>query len=333
MSMFKKVTSKSQPSSAAIFAKVNPRTMHDIPVVFLSFDEPNADTHWEMLKAVTPHKKISRVHGVVGFDAAHKAAASEFATSEYVITVDADNQVDPAFFKQALPHNMDGRVSYTWGGRQYTNGLMYGNGGLKMWSTEHLTNMKSHELADEERDAVDFCWDFNRYKELPGCWSNVYTNASAYQAFRVGFREGVKLSMEQGVVLNFNEWSTKMHAANFQRLLTWMSIGQDVEHGIWSIYGARLAVYLLQYENFNPTNIRDYAWFKDFFEQHATVNPVKASKGLGKSISEGLGWILPDIDSEQSLFLKMLQLHPDKPLTYEDVEWRTNLSLYGWFNV
>jgi len=324
MSMFKTTTTKYIPDER--------NTTANIPVVFLSFDEPNADEHWDLLKLAVPHKKIARVHGVVGFDAAHKAAASEFPTSKYVITVDADNQVDPKFFTKSLPIDMDGRVSFTWGGRQITNGLMDGNGGLKMWSTEHLANMKSHELADEERDAVDFCWDFQRYKELPGCWSNVYTNGSPYQAFRVGFREGVKLSMEQGQVLAFDDWPLHMHAANYQRLLTWMTIGRDVEHGIWSIYGARLAVKMLQYDNFDFVNIRDYEWFKEFFENLKDADPVKASKSLGKQISEGLNWILPDFDSEQSAFMKQIQLHPGKPLTYDDVLWRTNLSLYGLFN-
>jgi hypothetical protein len=308
------------------------KTLAEIPVVFLSFDEPNADLHWELLKKVTPHDNIARVHGVKGFDACHKAAADSFPKSDYVITVDADNQVDSDFYKQRMPDGMDGRVSFTWGGRQYTNGLMYGNGGLKLWSTEHLANMRSHELATAERDAVDFCWDFTRYKELPGCYSTAYTNGSPYQAFRVGFREGVKLSMEQGRVLGFSEWSTTMHAANFQRLMTWMTIGRDVEHGIWSIYGARLAVKMLQYDNFDFTNIRDYDWFNDFFNLHTNANPVKATKALGKRISEGLGWDLPDFDNEQSYFLKMLQLHPAKSLTYEDVKWRTNLKMYGWFN-
>jgi hypothetical protein len=308
------------------------REIADIPVVFLSFDEPNADQHWDLLLKTVPHNNVSRVHGVVGFDACHKAAAAAFPDSDYVITVDADNIVDRTFFKKSAPVGMDGSVSYTWGGRQYTNGLMYGNGGLKMWSTEHLAGMKSHELADEERDAVDFCWDFRRYKELPGCFSNVHTNGSPYQAFRVGFREGIKLSMEQGRVLKFNEWSTTMHAANFQRLVTWMTIGKDVENGMWSVYGARLAVYLLQYENFDFVQIRDYNWFNDFFELYASADPNKASKAIGKKLSDGLGWILPDFDSEQSSFMKMTQLHPDKPLTYEDVAWRTNLKLYGWFN-
>jgi hypothetical protein len=312
--------------------RISAYSLADFPVVFLSFDEPNADKHWDMLQAVTPHKNIARVHGVVGFDTAHKTAAAQFPDSEYVITVDADNQVDSKFFKCLAPSGMNGKVSYTWGGRQYTNGLMYGNGGLKLWSTEHLANMKSHELADEERDAVDFCWDASRYKELPGCWSNVHTNGSAYQAFRVGFREGVKLSMDQGRLLAFGEWSTQMHAANYQRLLTWLTVGADVEHGMWSVYGARLAVYLLQYDDFDFVNIRDYDWFKSFFNDHATADPTKASKALGKKISNGMGWILPDFDSEQSNFVKMIQLHPSKPLTNEDVEWQTNLSMFGWFN-
>lgn len=308
------------------------KTLADFPVVFLSFDEPNADTHWEMLQSVTPHKNIARVHGVVGFDTAHKTAAAQFPDSEYIITVDADNQVDPEFFKRNAPDVMNGRISFTWGGRQYTNGLMYGNGGLKLWSTEHLANMRSHELADEERDAVDFCWDFNRYKDLPGCYSTVYTNASPYQAFRVGFREGVKLSMEQGRVLNFDEWNGTMHAANFQRLLTWMTVGADVENGIWSIYGARLAVKMLQYDSFDFVKIRDYAWFKEFFAEESKHNPIKASKALGKQISQGLDWVLPDLDEDQSRFFKMTQLHPAKSLSYEDVRWRTNLKLFGWFN-
>lgn len=324
MSMFNK-------ASAAIKNPARSK-ISDIPVVFLSFDEPNADNHWELLKQITPHNRIARVHGVVGFDTAHKTAADQFPNSDYIITVDADNQVDPAFFNKTLPDGMNGRVSFTWGGRQYTNGLMYGNGGLKMWSTEHLTNMRSHELATEERDAVDFCWDFNRYKELPGCFSDVYTNASPYQAFRVGFREGVKLSMEQGRVLPFEEWPTTMHAANFQRLLTWMTLGKDVENGVWSIYGARLAAYLLHYENFDVVQIRDYDWFNEFFKKYADADPGKASKSIGKKLSEGLGWILPDFDTDQSSFLKMLQLHPAKALTYDDVKWRTNLKLYGWFN-
>ena len=43
----------------------------DIDFIFLSFDEPNAEKNFADLKRKVPWAK--RVHGVYGFDAAHKA--------------------------------------------------------------------------------------------------------------------------------------------------------------------------------------------------------------------------------------------------------------------
>ena len=45
----------------------------EFDVVFLSYDEPNADLHYADLCNKVPWAK--RVHGVKGSDAAHKAAA------------------------------------------------------------------------------------------------------------------------------------------------------------------------------------------------------------------------------------------------------------------
>lgn len=316
-------------------AKLVKKEVHALgtfPVAFLSYDEPNADQHWEHLRKNRPGNLVARVHGVKGFDAAHKAAAAAFPTSSHVITVDADNFVDLNFFNLQLQADIRLPISYSWNGRQHTNGLMYGNGGIKLWSRTHLETMRSHEAADAERDAVDFCWDGTQYKTLSGCWSTTFTNGSPYQAFRVGFREGVKLSMDQGQTVPFEQWTSRLHGANYQRLLTWMTIGADVEHGWWTIYGARLAVKLLQYDDFDPIHIRDYEWFKDFFESHSKLDPVKSSQRLSKPLSAGLGFKLPEFDANHSAVVKRLQFHPNKELTNEDVLAQTNLKIYGWFN-
>ena len=328
MSMFK----LSKDDKAKILAgnvKHTARTTRDIPIVFLSLDEPNADANWKTLQLTTPHQEVQRVHGVKGFDACHKAAAQAFPNAGYVITVDADSIVDPAFFELRLPKGI-GFMSYTWGGRQFTNGLMYGNGGLKLWNTEHLMSMKSHEASNTERDEVDFCWDESQYKELPGCYSTVYTNASPYQAFRVGFREGVKLSTEAGKVINKDNIKEIMHAANYQRLLTWLTVGADVKNGIWSIIGARTAIRQLYFNNFDYTLIRDYEWFNEYFKSFETITE-RGMKELQDAVNEVYGFNLPILDESASLLFKQLQLHPEKPLTYDDVHWRTNLKLFGWW--
>lgn len=63
--------------------------LKEIPAVFLSFDEPNADENFELLRANHPNPElVKRVHGVKGFDAAHKACA-EFAVIDRFFTIDA----------------------------------------------------------------------------------------------------------------------------------------------------------------------------------------------------------------------------------------------------
>jgi hypothetical protein len=67
----------------------------DCDIVYLSYDEPNAEKNYADLLKKVPWAK--RVHGVEGSDAAHKTCA-RLSDTEYFITVDADNIVDPKFF-------------------------------------------------------------------------------------------------------------------------------------------------------------------------------------------------------------------------------------------
>ena len=61
----------------------------DIDIVFISYDEPNADRNWIELKKIAPWAK--RIHGVKGSDSAHKAAA-DISDTDRLVTVDGDNQ-------------------------------------------------------------------------------------------------------------------------------------------------------------------------------------------------------------------------------------------------
>jgi len=67
----------------------------NLDLIFISYDEPNADINFADLENKAPWAK--RIHGVKGSDNAHKAAA-ELSSTEWFITVDGDNKVDPKFF-------------------------------------------------------------------------------------------------------------------------------------------------------------------------------------------------------------------------------------------
>ena len=169
----------------------------EFDVVFLSYDEPNADLHYADLCAKVPWAK--RIHGIKGSDHAHKAAA-ELAETEWFITVDADNIVDPSFFNLDLDMTDPKIEVYGWCGRNKINGLRYGNGGIKIWKKDFVLNMKTHENSESDRGQVDFCWE-DGYRNFPRVYSESIITGSPFQAWRAGFREGVKMTLLDGCLL------------------------------------------------------------------------------------------------------------------------------------
>ena len=239
----------------------------ELDIFYISYDEPNAEEHWADLLNKVPWAK--RVHGVKGFDAAHKAAANQSETDRF-ITVDGDNIVMDDFFEQVLDvpdtdhdgNNISESI-FSWNAKNILNGLVYGNGGLKCWPTEYTKTINTHEAATDG-EGMEFCWKLN-YIQLNDTFSEVHQTASPFQAFRAGFREGVKMSLDQVVRVKPDEFIQKIWYGNYNRLQTWCNIGSDVENGLWAIYGARLGCQMAVLSDWDTNQISDFEWFKDFF--------------------------------------------------------------------
>ena len=120
--------------------------------------------------------------------------------------------------------------------------------------------------AEDETKKVDFCWDLN-YIQMNNVYSLVYNAGSPFQAFRAGYREGAKMSLDEGKKVPVEDFKKRIWPKNYERLITWCNIGSDVENGIWALFGARLGCYDI---NLNPDfvleNISSYDWFKEYFE-------------------------------------------------------------------
>ena len=227
-------------------------------IIYLSYDEPNAEKNYADLLAKVPWAK--RVHGVKGSDAAHKACAA-LSDTEYFVTVDADNIVDPKFLEVEIDLDALGLTSenvFSWCGRIQVNGLMYGNGGLKLWTRKFVNEMKTHENSDptDVKGKVEFCFD-ERYYQFNDSYSESIVTASPFQAWRAGFREGVKMSLDQGAKVGNLK---KIWWQNYHRLLIWCNIGADIPNGLWAIYGAREGAYLTNCTDWDYANVRDFEW-------------------------------------------------------------------------
>ena len=300
----------------------------EVDCIYLSYDEPNAEKNYADLLNKAPWAK--RVHGVKGSDEAHKACARLSETDRF-ITVDGDNIVDPKFFELSIDLDKfaNGNLKQlSWCGKNYINGLVYGNGGLKCWTKDFVLNMKTHEAADDPRGQVDFCWEDN-YTQMTGLYSMVYNNASALQAWRAGFREGVKLTLNAGLKINLKNPKKQLVRRNYQRLLIWQSVGADVDNGLWAIYGSRLGIHMTNCTDWNHVDVRDFEYLNTLFaELYPTVDtPEKLMaeiKRLGEEIRLRLNMPVSDLDAVQSQFFKDVWVNPprfDVNIREQDTDW------------
>jgi hypothetical protein len=305
--------------------------LNELDCIFISYDEDNCEENWANLQEIVPWAQ--RVHGVKGSDAAHKAAANLSNTDRF-ISVDADNIVDPDFFDMEIDFDhpkLKGKA-VSWAAKNHVNGLEYGNGGLKCWPKQYVLNMRTHEAADtaDERNQVDFCWE-NSYIQMNDQYSTTYPNGSPRQAFRAGFREGVKMSLSQGGKINPDDFKKIMWWGNYKRLITWCSVGADVENGPWAMYGARLGCYMTNLTDWDYINVRDFEYLNNLWTEKIMpqFKMRKDSSGidkcyktdyaydtdllkgeiadLGLKLRKSLGMELAELDIIQSRFYKAAQ--------------------------
>ena len=252
----------------------NMTSINEFDIVFISYDEPNADENYADLLEKCPWAK--RSHGVYGSDAAHKAAA-EMADTDRFITVDADNIVHADFFNVEIDMSKISNVDViSWAGKNHINNLVYGNGGIKCWPKSVVMNMRTHENApsNDPRAQVDFCWNIN-YVQMNNVYSNVMNNGSPLQAWRAGFREGVKMTLVDGDVVDPNNLMKNVHGKNLKRLLTWMSVGEDVTNGLWAVYGARLGCHMTNVRRDLKMPLADLGREGSEFFKAVYVNPSR----------------------------------------------------------
>ncbi len=271
----------------------------DLDCIYLSYDEPNKEETWVKIKNMVPW--ACRVDGVKGSDAAHKAAAEASDTDRFVL-IDGDNIPNADFFNLTLELDGTNHANvFRWRARNHINGLMYGNGGLSCWTREFVNTMRTHEASDGAvANDVEFCF-YPNYTAMHDCYSTTYPNGSAYHAWRAGFREGVKMCLNQGARPTLSEFKDRVHSRNLDHLTVWHNVGRDVEYGIWAIAGARMGTYMTMLTNWNYKQVQDFEALKEIF---ATIDGHEPELVAGR--------VAEDLVTQLDLPINMMQAPESK---------------------
>jgi len=305
----------------------------DIDTIFLTYDEPKKEEFWIQIQNMVPWAK--RVDGVKGSDAAHKAAAAASDT-EFFVLIDGDNLPDAEFFNLQLTlDDVEHKgAAFRWKARNHINGLLYGNGGMSVWSREFVNNMRTHEVSDGSADTcVEFCYD-PKYFPMHNCYSTTYPNATPFQAWRAGFREGVKMCLNRGAKPSLQEFEEQVASRNYDHLCIWQSVGADVENGNWAILGARHGTYMTMLTGWDYRDVQDFdklkELWKDFLEKLSPEEVVTTSERYRAALTTKLGLPIVDMTPAQSKFFKHHYATGHKNLALMATEMSVIRKLEGW---
>lgn len=223
--------------------------MYDI--VFVSYNEPTAETNWQILIDRFPMAK--RVHGVKGIHQAHiEAAKKSFTKMVWIVDGDAEIMNDFTFDYQVDKWNLE--TVHVYRSTNPINNLIYGYGGVKLFP-RHLTLAMDVNKPDMTTSIS------TNFKAMPQI-SNITTfNSTPFNTWKSAFRECCKLSSK--VIDRQQDEETN------KRLDVWCTVGHDQPFGEYAIQGARAGK---QYGELNKNNrenlfkINDFEWLKEQFD-------------------------------------------------------------------
>jgi len=220
-------------------------------IIFISYDEPNAQKNWEDLINRFPYAKC--VHKVDGILNAHIQASILSSTPSFYV-VDGDSIVEDFFKFDHIRFAEEEQYVHIWKCRNPVNGLEYGYGGIKLFHKSMFKN-----ASDKFVDMSTLLG--SGVKLINQVASTTHFNSDEFHAFRSAFRECTKLA--SGVIKNSDPQSE-------QRLNTWLTEAKG-DYSFFVLLGATLGgEYGIRFANSinDLSKINDFKWLnKKFREQ------------------------------------------------------------------
>ncbi len=221
-------------------------------IIFISYNEVNADENFEKLKTRFP--RAQRIHGIKGIHNAHIAAAN-LAQSKMFWVVDGDAIIVEDFdFDKDIPEWAKNTV-YVYRSQNPINDLIYGYGGVKFLPRNLVLSM--------DTNTVDMTTSISkRFKSVEKLSNITAFNTDPFNTWRSAFRECVKLSskiIEGQYDPLTEEW-----------LNVWCTVGADRLFGEYAIKGAIAGKeFGLKYADDKEMlkKINDWEWLKNEFGQ------------------------------------------------------------------
>lgn len=215
-------------------------------IIFISYDEPNADANWEILSSKYPHAR--RLHGVDGMEKALLKAA-EMSSTDWYYAVFAKTELHSDFDFSFSPDLFQEPKHYIFHAENPLNGLRYGHMGVVLYNCGIV------------KTTTEFGIDYTMsaaHAVIPVTSAVARFNSNPYQTWRTAFREAGKLAQF---------CDEKDNIENSYRLSVWTSEAEG-EYSEWCLQGARDGVMFYHANKEDKTQLKNafnWVWLREYF--------------------------------------------------------------------
>ena len=215
-------------------------------IIFISYDEPNADANWAILSEKFP--QACRLHGVEGMEKALLKAA-EMSKTDWYYAVFAKTELHPDFDFSFRPDLFQQPKHYIFHAQNPLNGLQYGHMGVVLYNCNIVKNINEFGI-DYTMSAL--------HEVVPMVSAIARFNSNPYQTWRTAFREAGKLAQF------CNE---KDNVENEYRLDVWTSEAEGL-YSEWCLQGARDGVMFYRENKEDQVQLKNafnWGWLREYF--------------------------------------------------------------------
>jgi len=215
-------------------------------VIFISYNEPNADENYKDLLTKFPNAK--RVHGVDGLYESHYEA-SKLNESDYYITIDGDTIV----WKDSLPtpnFTKPNQIFYY----PTKNSILqvFAGGSIKFWAKDTITYIdRDYFNKIGEWYQIDTIDNVIHFRENNYFIGETIVNSSPQQAFISGFRETFKRYIQ--------------HQELTKYMVLWLR-DYDVENAQWAKLGALRGLEFAVENQIRPQDVNDWQLLEEVYK-------------------------------------------------------------------
>ena len=227
-----------------IEANLHDVTNPDHDIVFISYDEPNAEKRFNALKQRFPRAKWSK--DILGQTVAYMAAAS-MSRTDYFFAVFPKLEIVDSFNFDFQPDRMKNPCHYIFNCKNPVNGLEYGHGAVILYNKDLVmktTNPGLDFTLSAPHEVVPILSAINYFNETP------------WLAWRTAFREVIKLLQATPTV------------EGTYRLEKWLAMGEG-KNADWVYKGANDAkkFYDKNHDKHGELMLSyDFEWLKKYYE-------------------------------------------------------------------